>query len=48
MMTSDRREDPSGGLLVYLKDDMAMKEVVATHVNKRGTVLIPFLPLHKT
>lgn len=35
MMSSDRRQDPKQGLLLYLKEpDMKMIEV--DHVNKRG------------
>ncbi|CAH1801027.1 unnamed protein product [Owenia fusiformis] len=35
LMSSDRREDPHGGLLVYLKDG-AMTTIPAKHENKRG------------
>ena len=38
MMCSDRREDPQGGLLLYLRDPN-MKTVPATYSHKRGMSL---------
>ena len=35
MMMSDRRRDPNGGLLLYLREG-DMKSVPAEHANKRG------------
>ncbi len=35
MMSSDRREDPGAGLLLYLKD-ASMKTIQADYANKRG------------
>ena len=39
MMSSDRRDDPGGGLLLYLRDGSSMKTVPASYINKKGRKL---------
>ena len=38
MMSSDRREDPGCGLLLYLKEP-SMKVIPADHVNQKGNIM---------
>ena len=38
MMSADRRDDPGGGILHYLKDG-SYKFIKADHANKRGTLV---------
>ena len=42
MMSSDRRDDPQGGLLLYLRE-AAMKTIPANYLNKRGQYFLFFL-----